>query len=73
MNRYLHPEFEQSFSADLLRECGTMPLCTVRAVIDAYHPVTIRLGGAVMVLTKRDALNIAHNLVNAVLSLPKGI
>lgn len=73
MNQYLMPNLVETFSHDLNREDGSMPLCHVKAIADTYYPVTVHLGGAVMVLSKRDALSIAHTLVNAVLSLPRSI
>lgn len=64
--------YATTFDRDITRQSGDL-LCNVIATPRYMHPVALRFGPATVTLTKADALAMAHALVEAVTSLPKGV
>lgn len=60
------------YERTLKREYGS-ELCRVVSTANCFHPIALHFGGAIVVLPKHEALGIAHALVCAVQSLPKGV
>ena len=63
----------KTFDLHVPRSIGGPEMCRFSADSSTtFHPISVFLGSACVVLEKSDALRWAHALVSAVQSLPKG-